>query len=254
MDLGVILGIIIAFVAMIAMIFLEGGDPTSLILIPPMVLVFGATIGVSMASTTLGDTIRAFKALPRAIVGKVPKPGDVIEQLVGLADTARRDGLLALEKEAEKVDDPFVKLALQNIADGTDPEELRVMLEDVVDTTTRQNKSAAKFFNSMGGYAPTVGIVGTVISLTHVLENLSDPSSLGHSIAAAFVATFWGLVTANFFWLPLGGRLNKLAELDAERMTLIMEGALAVQSGGQPRIVGERLRAMVPAHALPEAA
>jgi chemotaxis protein MotA len=98
----------------------------------------------------------------------------------------------------------------------------------------------------MGGYAPTIGIIGTVVSLTHVLENLAEPGELGPMIASAFVATLWGLLSANFLWLPLGSRLRRLSELDVERMTLLMEGVLAVQSGSQPRLLGERLRAMVP--------
>ncbi len=128
------------------------------------------------------------------------------------------------------------------------------MLEDQVATRERSARQAAKFFTSMGGYAPTIGIIGTVVSLTHVLENLSDPSSLGHSIAAAFVATLCGVLSANFLWLPIGTRLIRLVELDVQRMTIIVEGVLALQAGNQPRVVGERLRALVPAHALAKAA
>jgi chemotaxis protein MotA len=107
-------------------------------------------------------------------------------------------------------------------------------------------RTAAKFFTGMGGYAPTIGIIGTVVSLTHVLENLSDPASLGESIAAAFVATLWGVLSANFLWLPIGTRLIRLAELDVQRMTILIEGVLAIQAGSQPRTLGERLQALVP--------
>ncbi|NKX51486.1 motility protein A, partial [Arthrobacter deserti] len=149
---------------------------------------------------------------------------------------------------------PFMRRALQNIADGTDAEELRMMLEDEIATKTQADRNASKFFQSLGGYAPTVGIIGTVVSLTHVLENLSTPDHLGPMIAAAFVATLWGLLTANFLWLPLAARLRRISDLEADRMTLLMEGVLAVQAGSQPRLLGERLRAMVPAHDLPRAA
>jgi chemotaxis protein MotA len=131
-----------------------------------------------------------------------------------------------------------------------DAEELRELLEDELGTRDRTNRAAAKFFNTIGGYAPTIGIIGTVISLTHVLENLSSPDKLGHSIAGAFVATLWGVLSANLLWLPIGTRLGRLADLDSERMHLVMEGMLAVQAGSQPRVLGERLRAMVPDHAL----
>ena len=139
----------------------------------------------------------------------------------------------------------FLKSALQNIADGMDAEELRTLLEEQVATAEREQRAAAKFFNGLGGYAPTVGIIGTVISLTHVLEHLSNPATLGPSIAGAFVATLWGVLSANILWLPIGARLSRLADLNIERMHVLLEGVLAVQEGSQPRVVGERLRAMI---------
>jgi chemotaxis protein MotA len=113
----------------------------------------------------------------------------------------------------------------------------------------RADHVSSKFFAALGGYAPTIGIIGTVVSLTHVLENLSSPDHLGPMIAAAFVATLWGLLSANFIWLPLGAKLKRLSELEVERMTLLMEGLLAVQNGTQPLLLAERLKAMVPADA-----
>lgn len=250
MDPATIIGIVVAFGAMYTMISLEGANVTSILLPAPMVLVFGATIAVGIASGTLPDAILAVKALPRAFKGGIQKPQGVIDRVVGFAETARRDGLLALEQAASGEKDDFLKLALQNIADGMDAEELRELLEDEIATRDKTNRAAAKFFNTIGGYAPTIGIIGTVISLTHVLENLSSPDKLGHSIAGAFVATLWGVLSANLLWLPIGTRLTRLADLESERMHLVMEGMLAVQAGSQPRVLGERLRAMVPAHAL----
>ena len=170
-----------------------------------------------------------------------------IETLVSLADRARREGLLALEDAAKEIDDEFLKAGLQAAIDGTDPEDLRTILDDKIATKRTQDRSVAKFFADMGGYAPTIGIIGTVVSLTHVLENLSEPEKLGHMIASAFVATLWGVLSANFLWLPIGNRLKRLSDIEVERMTLLLEGALAVQAGSQPRLLGERLRAMVPA-------
>jgi chemotaxis protein MotA len=250
MDPATLVGILLAFGSLYAMLTLEGAHVEALLLPAPMVLVFGATIAISIASTTLSDAMNAFKSLPRALRGKSVKPQLVIDEMVGLAETARRDGLLALDQQSDTVKDPFLKLALQNIADGTDAEELRILLDDVTTTTSKSSRSAGKFFMSMGGYAPTVGIIGTVVSLTHVLEKLDSPETLGPSIATAFVATLWGLLSANFLWLPLGGRLTKLAEVEQERMTLITEGMLEIQAGSQPRLLGERLRALVPGQAM----
>ncbi|WP_210507486.1 motility protein A [Naasia sp. SYSU D00057] len=248
MDPATLIGIVLAFASLLAMIFMEGASPSALILPAPMILVFGATFAVGIASTTLPDAIQALKALPRAFLGKVTPPRAVIDQVVGLAEVARRNGLLALEQEAEGVTDPFLKRALQNIADGVDADDLRIMMEDEAATRERGGRAAAKFWNSLGGFAPTIGIIGTVVSLTHVLEQLSNPETLGHAIAAAFVATLWGVLSANFLWLPIGGRIGKLTDLESEQMTLLIEGVMALQAGSQPRLLGERLLALVPEH------
>ncbi|HAM26019.1 MAG TPA: motility protein A [Microbacteriaceae bacterium] len=253
MDPATLIGILVAFGSLFAMLTLEGSSVSAILLPAPMVLVFGATIAVGIASGTIKDLVLGVKSLPRAFTGKVAKPHDTIDQVVALAEKARKEGLLSLEQEAEKVDDPFLRNALQNIADGTDGEELRELLEDEIATRTASDRIAGKFFTTLGGFAPTVGIIGTVVSLTHVLENLSTPDKLGPLIASAFVATLWGLLSANFLWLPIGSRLRRLSDLENARMTLIMEGVLAVQAGSQPRLLGERLRAMVPANALPKA-
>lgn len=252
MDPATIIGIVVAFGALYTMITLEGAHVQALLLPAPMVLVFGATIAVGLAGGTMRDFITAVKAVPGAFRGRTFKPQEVIDRVVLLAEKARSEGLLALEQEADEVDDPFLKGALQNIADGTDGEELRMLLEDEIETRARAGRTASKFFASLGGYAPTVGIIGTVVSLTHVLENLSTPEHLGPMIATAFVATLWGLLSANFMWLPIGTRIRRLTDIETERMTLLMEGVLAVQAGSQPRLLGERLRAMVPAESLKE--
>ncbi len=166
--------------------------------------------------------------------------------MVELAEIARKNGLLALEAEAAKIEDPFLKKALQNIADGVDADDLRIMLEDEASSRERVGQNASKFFNSLGGFAPTIGIIGTVVSLTHVLEHLDQPDTLGHSIAGAFVATLWGVMTANFLWLPIGGRITKITTLESERLTILIEGIMALQAGSQPRLLSERLLAMIP--------
>lgn len=248
MDPSLIVGLVLAFGSVVAIVSLEGASVTALILPPPMILVFGATLAVGLAGNTIKDTMRAFRAVPRAALGRPPKPQESIDKIIALAEKARAEGLLALEAEATDTTDPFLSRALQNVADGTDAEELRIMMEDEIGTKSRADHADAKFFAALGGYAPTMGIIGTVVSLTHVLENLSDPTSLGPMIASAFIATLWGLLSANFIWLPISARVARLSELEIERMTLIMEGILAVQGGAQPMLLADRLRAMVPEH------
>lgn len=244
MDPSLILGLVLAFGALLGMISLEGASLNALLLPAPMVLVFGATIAVGIASVTIRDALAALAALPRAFRGDRRSARSMIETVVGYAETARARGLLALEQNLDEEKDPFLRQALQAIADGTDADELRTLLEDEIASTAARNRTSARFFMTLGGFAPTVGIIGTVVSLTHVLEKLDKPSTLGPLIASAFVATLWGLLSANFIWLPLGGRLQRLAELELERMTLLMEGMLAVQAGAAPHFVGERLRAL----------
>lgn len=252
MDIALILGLLIAFGSLVGMITIEGAHVGALLLPAPMVLVFGATIAVGLASSTLKDFFSAWKSLGGAFRGKTPKFQVVIKEIVTIAEKARKDGLLALEQEANSTEDPFIRNALQNIADGTDGEDLEELLDDEIDAATSARRSNAKFFKTLGGYAPTIGIIGTVVSLTHVLENLSEPDHLGPMIATAFVATLWGLLSANFIWLPLGDRLGRLAELEQQRLTIIKEGLLAVQEGSQPRVIEERLNAMLTAGQRPK--
>jgi chemotaxis protein MotA len=254
MDPATLIGIALAFAALVAMVTMEGAHLSSLFLPAPLILVFGGTIAIGLASGTLSDTMQAVKALPRAILGRPARPHDAIENIVELAGQVRSEGALSLERNAAEADDDFVRLALQNIADGTHAEELRILLEDQIATKAKDNSTASGFFQALGGYAPTIGVAGTVVSLTHVLENLSDPSTLGPMVAAAFVATLWGVLSANFFWIPIAAKLRRLSDLEIQRMTLVMEGILAVQAGDPPRLVDERLRAMVPARDLPAAA
>ena len=246
MDPAGFIGLVVAFGAIFTALIMEGADPMSIFLLPPLILVWIGTIGVGIAGHTLKDVIESYKAVPRAFMKKIPDPTTTVDTLVDLADRARREGLLALEDAAKDIDDPFLRGGLQSAIDGTDPDDLRLILEDKIATKRTKEKVWSKYFADMGGYAPTVGIIGTVISLVHVLENLSDPASLGHSIAAAFVATLWGILSANVVWLPIGARIKRFSDLECAQMEVTLEGLLAVQAGANPRLVGERLRSLLP--------
>ncbi len=246
MDPAGFIGIVVAFGAIFGALLIEGADPMSIFLPAPLMLVWLGTIGVGIAGHTVKDVIASYSAVPRAFLSKAPDPGAMVDTVVDLADRARREGLLALEDAAKDIDDVFLRSGLQAAIDGTDPEDLRDILEDKIATKRTQDRVHSKYFQDMGGYAPTIGIIGTVISLVHVLENLADPASLGHSIAAAFVATLWGILSANAVWLPIGVRIRRLSDLECLQMEVTLEGLLAVQAGANPRLVGERLRSLVP--------
>jgi chemotaxis protein MotA len=245
MDPASIIGVVLGFGAIFASLIMEGGDPASIMLIPSIILVLGGSLGAAMAGGMLKDTLGIGNAFKTAFLAKKTDDTAMIEVVVKLADRARREGLLALEEEIKNVDDDFLKRGLQLAVDGMDSDELREMLESEIDAKRRRDKSGAKLFADMGGFAPTIGIIGTVLGLVHVLQNLSDPGELGGLIASAFVATLWGVMTANVLWLPLGNRLKRLSEVGCESMQVAVEGVLAIQAGANPRNVGQKLRAMV---------
>jgi chemotaxis protein MotA len=246
-DPATLIGIVLAVVSLLALMIMEGSNPMAIVLLPPLILVFGATFGAAIAGSAMADVKKIGAWFKMALMpAKVPPVSDRIATLVSLAEKARKEGLLALEAQVKEIDDPFLKRGLQMGIDGTDPEELRTVLEGEITAKKSEDKVAVKFFNAMGGYAPTVGIIGTVVGLIHVLENLSKPESLGPLIAGAFVATLWGVLSANFFWLPMGAKIARISELQAAQMELLVEGITEIQAGTSPRAVRQKLTALVP--------
>jgi chemotaxis protein MotA len=247
MDPATLIGFAISLGALLIFMILEGADPMSLLFLPAIVLVIFATFGAALSSFTMGDLKKIPAWLKMGVLpAKVAPPTQQIQTLVTLAEKARKEGLLALEAQVKQIDDPFLKRGLQMGIDGTDPEELRAVLEGEIAAKKSEDKVAAKFFNQMGGYAPTIGIVGCIVGLINVMGNLSDPESLGPMIAAAFVATLWGVMAANFWFLPMGAKIMRVSELQAAQMELLVEGITEIQAGTSPRAVRQKLTAMVP--------
>lgn len=246
MDPAPAIGIGLGFVVVVTVNVLEGGNPMSLLLGPPLLLVFGVTILISIAGGTMMDAKAIPGSLKRAFTGKVEPAATMIPSVISLAERARREGLLSLEDSLNELDDPFLVKGVTMAIDGTDPEELRDILEAEVYAKRAEDKQGAKFFAEAGAYAPTIGIIGTVMGLVHVLENLAAPEELGHLIAAAFVATLWGVTSANVIFLPLSSRLKRLSELECARMELAIEGVAAIQSGSNPRIIAQKLSSLLP--------
>lgn len=254
MDPATLIGVGLAFAVIIVSNMLEGGNPMSMLLLPPMLLVFGATLAITFAGGTVADGKAAVVAFKRAFTAKVAPSSDLVPMVVSLAERARRDGLLALEDSLRDLDDPFLVKGVTMAIDGTDPEEVREILEAEMYAKRARDKHAAKFFGDAGAYAPTIGIVGTVMGLVHVLENLAQPEELGHLIAAAFLATLWGVASANVIWLPISSRLKRLSELEANRMELTIEGVAAIQAGSNPRVIAQKLASLLPTAPTAEAA
>ena len=246
MDISTIVGVVVSLAIVFTVQILEGGSPSSIILIPSMLLVFGGAFMAGMAGGVLKDATGIGKQLQKAFLAKVTPPTTLVDNIVKLAERARREGLLALEDAVKTVEHPFLKRGLQLAIDGTDPEELHDILHAEIAAKKKADKAGAKLFENMGGYAPTIGIIGTVMGLVHVLANLNKPAGLGEAISAAFVATLWGVLTANLLWLPLAARLSRLSGVEAEEMELVVDGVLAIQAGSNPRLVAQKLRSLLP--------
>ncbi|MEO6700026.1 MAG: motility protein A [Jatrophihabitantaceae bacterium] len=246
MDPSLVIGVVLALVAIVGSVTMEGGNIAGILLPAPMLLVFGGTIGAAVAGGILRDAKSLPREMIRAFKSKTPTPDVAVETLVRLAGKARREGLLALESEAADIDDEFLRRGLQLAIDGTEAEEVAIILSTEVDTKRATDKAAAKLFSDMGGYAPTIGIIGTVLGLVKVLGHLGSPTELGAEIASAFVATLWGVMSANVFWLPLASRLKRVSETECEQMELIIEGILAIQAGSNPRLIEQKLQSLLP--------
>ena len=247
MDPATLIGFVVSMVALLAFMIMEGSDPTSLIFLPAIVLVLVATFGAAMSSQTLDDLKKMPAWFKMAVMpAKVPPATDQIQTLVSLAERARKEGLLALEAQVKSIEDPFLRRGLQMGIDGTDPEQLRAVLEGEISAKKAEDKVAAKFMNAMGGYAPTIGIVGCIVGLMNVMANLTNPAALGPMIAAAFVATLWGVMAANFWFLPMGAKILRVSELQAAQMEMLVEGITEIQAGTSPRAVRQKLISLVP--------
>ena len=247
MDPATLIGFVVSMVALLIFMIMEGADPMSLLFLPAIILVIVATFGAAMAHQTMDDLKKLPTWFKMAVMpAKVPPATEQIQTLVSLAEKARKEGLLALEAQVKEIEDPFLKRGLQMGIDGTDPEELRAVLESEISAKKAEDKVAAKFMNAMGGYAPTIGIVGCIVGLMNVMGSLSDPAALGPMIAAAFVATLWGVMAANFWFLPMGAKITRVSELQAAQMELLVEGIAEIQAGTSPRTVRQKLTSLVP--------
>jgi chemotaxis protein MotA len=241
MDPASLAGIGLSLVALMVSMVMDGGNPAGLLAPSSILLTFGGTVGAAMAGMLMSDAKNLPAIMKSALTTKVTAPDASVGVVVSFAEKARRQGLLALEEEARQIDDAFLRKGIEMAVDGADPEEIRDILELDLDAMKGRHRAGAKFFADMAGFAPTMGIMGTVMGLLHVLQNLSTPSTLGPMIAASFTATLWGVMQANLFWLPISNRLKRTSEIEVRRMELLVEGVLAIQSGANPRVVEQRL-------------
>lgn len=249
MDLTTIGGIVLAIAAILGGQALEGGHASSIMQATAAIIVIGGTLGATMVAFPKADFMRGLKLAKQGFTDKKVDLDGHMKQILDLAAVARRDGILALESQLANMTDPFLKRALQLLVDGVDSGVARDALETEIHAGYEENAVAAKVFESAGGFAPTVGILGAVLGLIHVMENLNDPSKLGGGIATAFVATVYGVGLANLVFLPLANKIKRKLGVEKERKTLIAEGVLGIQEGLNPRVLEEKLKSFMGEHA-----
>lgn len=244
MDLASIGGLIGALLIISVVMIMDGGSPLDLLSHPSaIILIFGGSMAVTTVTVSLKTVMGLPKLLKQVMTTNKFDLNESIELLVKMADRARRDGLLALEEECKTLKDPFLQKGIMMVVDGVDSAQIRDIMEITIEETKNRHKVGIGFFASAGGFAPTFGIIGTVMGLISVLKTLDDPSSFTRSIAAAFLATLWGLLFANVIYLPISGKLKAKSEEEAHMRYMQLDGILAVQAGENPRVVREKLNA-----------
>lgn len=244
-DRGSILGIILGLTAIIGANYIEGGSSGSLFQLTAALIVFGGTLGATLLSFPLKDIIEAGKSLKDVFFVRETPPEPIINRIINFAYIARKNGMIALENELITIEDSFLRKSLRLAIDGMNPRVLRETMEQENLTYEQNKKRIAKVFETAGGFAPTIGIIGAVLGLIHVMENLSDPSRLGAGIAVAFVATIYGVGSANLILLPISKRLLNKINSDLLLREMMLEGVIAIQLGINPHYIEEKLRVFI---------
>jgi len=242
-DITTIAGLVLAVGGILFGQALEGGHVGSILQATAAIIVLAGTFGAVMVAFPKKDFVRGMKMLKMAFTDKKDDLSGLAKEIVELASVARRDGVLALEGKLSEINDPFLRKALGYVVDGVDASVTRDSLEASMEAEHGESMQGAKVWESLGGFAPTIGIIGAVLGLIHVMENLSDPSKLGGGIATAFVATVYGVASANLLFLPAANKIKRKLSIAMERKVLIIEGVLAIQEGLNPRVLEEKLRA-----------
>jgi len=245
MDIASVIGILTAVGAVISSFWLEGGKADSVFLVAPMILVVGGTIGVSIVGANGRVALNLPTYLRISFFGKGEDHAALIDQIVHIAERARRDGILSLERELKALPNRFFAKATLLVIDGVDVNALREVLYTEISYMTQRHQRGIDLFNRMGGFSPTLGILGTVLALVHTFGSVDNPDKMAGAIASAFIATLWGVGMANIVYIPLADKLRTRHEEEVSTMELIAEGVLAIQAGETPRLIRRRLQSFL---------
>lgn len=235
------IGLILGLGGIVMGQLLEGGHLVQLLQPTAAMIVFGGTLGATMLSTTMSEFSHALRAVRKVFFSNPRDHMPLIKEIVTNATVARKEGILGLESHLKNIRHPFLATSLRHLIDGYDPAVLKEMMEERIYKETEDRMGIARVWEVAGGYAPTVGIIGAVLGLIHVMSNLSDSSKLGAGIAVAFVATVYGVGSANLVFLPLANKIKRINQQELEEFSIIYTGVLGLQSGLNPRVIEEKL-------------
>ncbi|MEZ5523968.1 MAG: flagellar motor protein [Pseudomonadales bacterium] len=242
MDVLSVIGVILAFAAVLGGNFIEGGHISALFNMPAALIVIGGTVGAAILHTSLPNVSRAFKILFWVFNPPRRNVKAAADKILNWSMTARKEGLLGLEAIVDAEKEYFSKKGLRLLVDGTEPDAIRRAMEVDLYLVEQRDLQAARFYECMGGYAPTIGIIGAVMGLIHVMRNLADPSQLGSGIATAFVATIYGVGLANLLFLPISSKLKGVVQQQYQFNEMIVEGVIAIAEGENPRSIEMKLQ------------
>ena len=247
MDIASILGLVICFGMVVFGIITSGGISSagSYIHIPSMVITFGGCFAAILASYTLQDFVAGLKSF--ALIFKIPavNTSEMIKKIIDLSNIARKEGLLSLEEAATDLDDEFLKKGILLIVDGTDPELVRAIMETELISVEGRHKSKISFWESVGSMGPAWGMIGTLVGLVNMLQNMSDPDSIGPSMSTALITTLYGSLLANWICAPVASKLKSNNEKEIMEKEIMIEGLLSIQAGENPRVIEEKLKSFL---------
>lgn len=247
-DLGSIGGLVVAIGGIVGGLILDGGKVNDVKQVSAALVVFGGTIGAVMLTTPLHVLIGAAGKLVSLFLDKAPPIDATLDELIEYAAQARKQGIVSLEQQASAIRDPFLKKALNLAVDGMDLNQIRTVMELEIDLLEQRGEAEAKAFEAAGGYAPTIGIIGAVLGLMQVMKNLANIDEVGRGIASAFVATVYGVGSANLFFLPAAGKLRARLRAAVQLRELMTEGVLAIVEGLNPKLIRTKLDAYISQH------
>lgn len=254
MDITTIVGLIVVAILLVVSVVVGGGSFSSFMDAPSAMVVIGGAIAATMIACPLKDFLGVFKVSLKVFLNKTESVPKIIDQIVSLAEVARKDGLLALESRLAEIDHKFIKLGVQMAVDGSPPEVIEDILRTELDSVAARHSLGKGLMDTMGRYAPAYGMIGTLMGLIMMLANMSDPSSIGKGMAVALITTLYGAIMSNAVFLPFADKLNLLNKKELASMEIVIRGIMAIQAGENPRVIRQKLNSFLAPKARPKEA